>query len=84
MTANFGDLLRFFKYYMGSGLIDATVERRVQRELLHRKEFPTRLFFGAIGIGIMILMICLGVYIVVQLTPAAKTMAAAAAPSISG
>lgn len=69
MTYNFGDLLRYFKYYMGSGLIDATVERRVTRELAHKKDFPFRTFFSLIGVGIMIFMIMMGAVVVLQIAP---------------
>lgn len=62
-TYNFGDLERYFKYYMGSGLIDATIERRVQRELANRNQFPAKLFFSMIGLGIMIFLILMGAYI---------------------
>lgn len=74
-TYNFGDLLRYFKYYMGSGLIDATVERRVQRELAHKKDFPFRTFFSLIGVGIMIFMIFMGALVFMQAAPAMQTAA---------
>ena len=84
ITYNFSDLLRYFKYYMGSGLIDATVERRVQRELANRKDFPTKLFFGAIGIGIMIFMIMIGAVVLMSAAPSMQTAAPAAIQTIGG
>lgn len=71
-TYDFSDLLRYFKYYMGSGLIDATIERRVQRELSNKDQFPARLFFGFIGVGIMIAIIAVSLLILYKgITPAA-------------
>lgn len=83
MTANFGDLLRYFKYYMGSGLIDATVERRVQRELAHKKDFPFRTFFSAVGVGIMVFMIVIAGLVFLQAAPAA-TSVAPSIPTLTG
>jgi hypothetical protein len=60
ITENFGDLMRYFLYNMSSGLITATVERMVQRELANRSGFPAKFVFGAIGIGIMIFLMCMG------------------------
>jgi len=83
-TYNFSDLLRYFKYYMGSGLIDATIERRVQRELANRKDFPTRLFFSLIGLGIMIFIIFIGAMTFMQVAPGAGGIVPPSIPALTG
>lgn len=71
ITHNFGDLLRYFLYNMSSGMITATVERMVQRELANRHDFPTKLFFSLIALGIMIFLIFMGAMVFYQAGPGA-------------
>lgn len=80
LTFNFGDILRYFKYNMSSGIMIATIERAVQRELQNRKDFPTKFVFGAIAVGIMIFMIFMGAVVLLQVLPTAGEAAASAAP----
>lgn len=65
-TYNFGDLLRYFKYNMGAGLLMATLERMVQdaKEDMLGNSFATAVKW--IGVGIMIFMVFLGAYILLQ------------------
>lgn len=84
MTYNFGDLLRFFKYYMGAGMIFATLERMVSdaREDIEGTNLGTFIKFA--GLGIMFFMIFIGAYILlsspnigvpnIDLTGAAQTL----------
>jgi len=65
-------------------LIDATIERRVQRELANRKDFPTRLFFSLIGLGIMIFIIFIGAMTFMQVAPAGGGMIAPVVPNLVG
>jgi hypothetical protein len=87
ITHNFGDLLRYFLYGMSSGMITATVERMVQRELANRHDFPIKFVFGAIGIGIMIFLMCMGYVILTSGSgagPAVQNAVGAAATSAGG
>ncbi len=65
-TYNFGDLLRYFKYNMGAGLLMATLERMVSdaREDMMGNNFAVAVKW--IGVGIMIFMVFLGAYILLQ------------------
>ncbi len=65
-TYDFGDLLRFFKYYMGAGMIFATLERMVvdAREDMEGNNFGTAMKFIGLGIGLFIMF--LGAYILLS------------------
>lgn len=79
-TLSMHGILKYEQFSMSSALIDSTIEREVQRSLAGRKDFPTRLFFGMVGVGIMIFMIMLGGYILLQNPTIAG--GAAAAPQL--
>lgn len=66
LTYNFGDLVRYFKYNMGSGMIMATLERMVAdaREDMEGNKFGAAMKF--IGVGIMLFMLFLGAYILIS------------------
>lgn len=83
-TYNFGDLLRYFKYNMGAGLIIATLERMVSdaREDILGNNFGTAVKF--IGIGIMLFMVFLGAYILLQNPTIAGTAVAQKPPNLIG
>lgn len=83
-TSNFGDLLRYFKYNMGAGLIIATLERMVTdaREDMVGNNFGVAVKW--IGIGIMLFMVFLGAYILLQNPTIAGTAAAQKPPSMYG
>lgn len=83
-TANFGDLLRYFKYNMGAGLIIATLERMVTdaREDMVGNNFGVAVKW--IGIGIMLFMVFLGAYILLQSPTIAGTAAAQKPPNMYG
>lgn len=81
VTSNFGDILRYFKYNMGAGLIMATLERMVAdaREDMQQSNFG--IFVKFIGVGIMIFIILIGAYVFLSNPSIGTGAAASAAPA---
>lgn len=67
---------------MSATLITSNIERAVQRELAGRKDFPFKMFFGFIGVGIMIFLIFLGA--MVLMNSGGMTLPTIGVPSLQG
>jgi hypothetical protein len=65
-------------------MILSILERMVQQEIMDKGGFPSRLFFGAIGVGIMIFIIVIAGIVAINAVPGVGTVAAPAIPFLQG
>jgi hypothetical protein len=84
MTYNFNDLTRYFKYNMSSGVMMATVERKVMDAMEDIKGSNFNTFIKFLGVGIMVFMIILGAVILLRTLPGGGGGPAPIIPVIQG